>query len=80
MLSYSSPPVHTHPPPAHSGKRYFTWDKALFPDPAAMQNALAAKGRKMVTIIDPHLKKDSGYGVYQQAHEKGAFFVQTKVP
>jgi hypothetical protein len=44
-----------------------------------MQNALSAKGRKMVTIIDPHIKKDSGYGVYQQAHEKGSFFVQTKV-
>jgi hypothetical protein len=48
------------------GKRYFTWDKSLFPRPAEMQQKLAAKGRKMVTIIDPHIKRDSNYYVYQQ--------------
>jgi alpha 1,3-glucosidase len=41
-------------------KRYFTWDKRLFPDPVGMQNALAAHGRKMVTIVDPHIKADNG--------------------
>ncbi len=30
-------------------------------DPASMINKLAARGRKMVTIIDPHIKRDSGY-------------------
>ena len=35
------------------GKRYFTWDKHKFPKPAAMQNELAATGRKMVTIAQP---------------------------
>ncbi|KAH8053123.1 alpha-1,3-glucosidase [Aureococcus anophagefferens] len=35
------------------GKRYFTWDANLFPDPATMQDTLAATGRKMVTIVDP---------------------------
>ncbi len=55
------------------GKRYFTWDSRLFPSPAAMQERLAARGHKMVTIIDPHIKKDSGYRVYQEAHEKGLF-------
>jgi alpha 1,3-glucosidase len=42
------------------GKRYFTWDKALFPNPAAMQDRLAARGHKMVTIVDPHMKRDPG--------------------
>lgn len=55
------------------GKRYFTWDSRLFPNPAAMQEKLASRGHKMVTIIDPHIKKDSGYRIYQEAHEKGLF-------
>jgi len=59
------------------GKRYFTWDKFKFPNPKEMQAELVATGRKMVTIVDPHIKKDSGYKVYQEAHEKG-LFIKTK--
>lgn len=40
------------------GKRYFTWDYNLFPDPIAMQDALWKDGRRMVTIVHPHLKRD----------------------
>lgn len=57
------------------GKRYFTWDKAMFPNPVAMQEKLAARGRKMVTIVDPHIKIDTGYPVYQDAKEK-RFYVR----
>lgn len=53
------------------GKRYFTWDKVHFQDPVTMQQNIGAKGRKMVTIIDPHLKKDSGYDVYASAQSQG---------
>ncbi|KAJ3233308.1 hypothetical protein HDU81_002349 [Chytriomyces hyalinus] len=53
------------------GKRYFTWDKVKFPNPADMQNELAVKGRKMVTIIDPHLKQDDGYPVSKKAKDLG---------
>ena len=28
-----------------------------------MQEDLASRGRKMVTIIDPHIKRDPGYYV-----------------
>lgn len=49
------------------GKKYFTWDKSLFPNPIAMQEKIGAKGRKMVTIIDPHIKRDSGYHVHSKA-------------
>tara|TARA_B110001452_G_scaffold197556_1_gene167493 strand:+ start:670 stop:3537 length:2868 start_codon:yes stop_codon:yes gene_type:complete len=59
------------------GKRYFTWNKDKFPDPIAMQDELAATGRKMVTIVDPHIKKDTGYATYNEGHAKG-YFVQTK--
>ncbi|RKP36332.1 glycosyl hydrolases family 31-domain-containing protein [Dimargaris cristalligena] len=40
-------------------KRYFTWDPNHFADPVAMQTALAAKKRKLVTIVDPHIKNDA---------------------
>lgn len=54
-------------------KKYFTWDKRYFPDPLDMQNKIAAKGRKMVTIIDPHIKKDDNYPIYKSAQEENLF-------
>ncbi|KAJ3342819.1 hypothetical protein HDU93_000949 [Gonapodya sp. JEL0774] len=52
-------------------KKYFTWDSVKFPNPKDMLSKLAVKGRQMVTITDPHVKKDSGYFLYQEAQEKG---------
>ncbi|XP_078489948.1 neutral alpha-glucosidase AB-like isoform X1 [Ciona intestinalis] len=59
------------------GKRYFTWDTLKFPNPIKMQDDIAAKGRKMVTIIDPHIKTDSNYHIYREAQAKG-YFIQNK--
>ncbi|EDV29833.1 uncharacterized protein TRIADDRAFT_37096 [Trichoplax adhaerens] len=55
------------------GKKYFTWDSTKFPNPEDMQKSLAAKGRKMVTIVDPHIKRDSGYGIDQDASNQGRY-------
>jgi len=55
------------------GKRYFTWDSTLFPNPGAMQDKLAARGHKMVTIIDPHIKKDPAYWIHSEAVSKGLY-------
>jgi len=44
-----------------NGKRYFTWDEKNFPTPLEMIKGISQYGRKMVTIIDPHIKRDSGY-------------------
>lgn len=55
------------------GKRYFTWDKALFPDSAGMQNKLAERGRKMVTIVDPHIKRDANWRIHTEATSKGLY-------
>jgi hypothetical protein len=44
-----------------NGKRYFTWDSRTFPTPIEMQKSLSAHGRKMVTIVDPHIKRDDQY-------------------
>ncbi|KXN73806.1 glycoside hydrolase family 31 protein [Conidiobolus coronatus NRRL 28638] len=59
------------------GKKYFTWDFTKFPDPKAMQNTLGEHGRKMVTIVDPHIKRDDEYKTYKEATEKG-YFVQNE--
>ncbi|XP_010908477.1 probable glucan 1,3-alpha-glucosidase [Elaeis guineensis] len=55
------------------GKRYFTWDRVLFPNPKEMQGKLAAKGRHMVTIVDPHIKRDDSFYIYKEASEKGYY-------
>jgi alpha 1,3-glucosidase len=55
------------------GKKYFTWDKTLFPTPRNMQNRIAAKGRKMVTIVDPHIKRQAGYHVHTEAQNRGLY-------
>ncbi|XP_067170946.1 neutral alpha-glucosidase AB isoform X2 [Apteryx mantelli] len=59
------------------GKRYFTWDPSKFPQPRAMLQRLAAKKRKMVSIVDPHIKVDSGYRVHNEIRSRG-FYVKTK--
>ncbi|KAK9816687.1 hypothetical protein WJX72_003707 [[Myrmecia] bisecta] len=55
------------------GKKYFTWDPAHFPNPKALQDDLASRGRKTVTIIDPHIKRDNSYYIYDKAQKKGLF-------
>jgi len=55
------------------GKRYFTWDKNLFPNPEEMQKKLWSQGRRMVTIIDPHIKRDDGYHIHKEATSKGLY-------
>uniref|UniRef100_A0A7S3VF80 Glucosidase II subunit alpha n=2 Tax=Chaetoceros debilis TaxID=122233 RepID=A0A7S3VF80_9STRA len=55
------------------GKRYFTWDQHLFPDPMTMQKKLSDQGRKMVTIVDPHIKRDANYYIHKEATAKGLY-------
>eukprot|EP00047_Mylnosiga_fluctuans_P004388 m.234252 g.234252 ORF g.234252 m.234252 type:complete len:895 (-) comp12637_c0_seq1:37-2721(-) len=55
------------------GKKYFTYDTAKFNDPVAMQNELAITGRRMVNIVDPHIKRDSGYHIHTKASELGHY-------
>ena len=48
------------------GKKYFTWDPDTFPDPLGMQKHLDASERKLVVIIDPHIKNEDNYAVRDQ--------------
>uniref|UniRef100_A0A0P6J4H7 Neutral alpha-glucosidase AB n=1 Tax=Heterocephalus glaber TaxID=10181 RepID=A0A0P6J4H7_HETGA len=59
------------------GKRYFTWDPSRFPKPRSMLERLASKRRKLVAIVDPHIKVDSGYRVHEELRDQG-LYVKTR--
>lgn len=56
-----------------NGYRVFTFDKKHFPAPLKAMAKLNAKGRKVVPIIDPGVKFEKGYGVYERGHRAKAF-------
>ncbi len=55
------------------GFRCFTWDKKKFPDPKGMIQDLYEDGFKTVVMIDPGIKVDKDYWVYQEALENDYF-------
>jgi alpha-glucosidase len=55
------------------GFRCFTWDKKKFPDPKRMISELNGDGFKTVVMIDPGIKIDKDYSVYQEAMENDYF-------
>ncbi|KAH0541134.1 neutral alpha-glucosidase AB [Cotesia glomerata] len=57
-------------------KKYFTWDPNKFSNPTKMIQDLTNKHRKLVVIIDPHIKRDSGYFVHRDAEDNG-YYVKT---
>lgn len=55
------------------GFRCFTWDKERFPDPKKLLEDMKSDGFKLVTMIDPGIKIDRKYWVYNEANQKGYF-------
>ncbi|WP_025740470.1 glycoside hydrolase family 31 protein [Aquimarina pacifica] len=55
------------------GFRCFTWNKEYFPDPKRMVQELADDGFKTIVIIDPGIKIDEEYFVYQEAIKNDYF-------
>lgn len=51
-------------------KQYFTWDQDTFPDPLGMEKQLDGHERKLVIIVDPHIKNKVGYPVVEQLKSK----------
>ena len=47
-------------------KKYFTWDPNNFKNSKQMVEKLVARGPKLVTIVDPHVKKETGYRIYDE--------------
>ncbi|MBA2561017.1 MAG: DUF4968 domain-containing protein [Propionibacteriales bacterium] len=52
------------------GYRVFTWNTDAFPDAPGMLERLADSGFRVITIIDPGVKHDPGYWVFDEALER----------
>ncbi|XP_031443041.1 neutral alpha-glucosidase AB isoform X2 [Clupea harengus] len=59
------------------GKRYFTWDSHKFPTPQDMLQGIMDKRRKMVAIVDPHIKVDSSYKIHNEIRAQN-FYIKNK--
>ncbi|HMB62613.1 MAG TPA: glycoside hydrolase family 31 protein [Eudoraea sp.] len=55
------------------GFRCFTWDKTKFPDPKRMIRELNKNGFKTVVMIDPGIKVDRDYWVYDEGVKNDYF-------
>ncbi|KAK9871595.1 hypothetical protein WA026_012975 [Henosepilachna vigintioctopunctata] len=59
------------------GKKYFVWEPLKFGHPDQMLKNLTATGRHLVVIIDPHVKRESGYFLHEDALAND-YYVKTK--
>ncbi len=50
--------------------KVFTWDEEGFPHPEDMIDELHDRGFKVVTIVDPGIKEEEGYAVYESGIER----------
>lgn len=57
------------------GFRCFTWNRreGRFPNPGGLSSSLAKKGIKLMAIIDPGIKVDPDYEIYQRGKAGGVF-------
>ena len=55
------------------GFRIFIWDANRFPDPKQMTEKLMEQGFRIVTIVDPAIRKDADYHVYMEGAREGHF-------
>ncbi len=53
--------------------KVFTWDKDRFPDPGRMTDKLRELGFKLTVIVDPGIKAEKGYGVYERGMKENIF-------
>lgn len=57
--------------------KVFTWDKERFPDEKKTLKEIKDKGFKTVTIIDPGVKKEKSYSIYEEGL-KNKYFATDK--
>lgn len=53
--------------------KVFTWNKERYDDPKKLIEDLKEDGFKIVTIIDPGVKVEEGYPIYEEGVKKGYF-------
>jgi alpha-glucosidase len=51
------------------GFKVWTWDKSRYPDPKKLCAEAAQDGVKIVPIVDPGIKLEPGYGVFEEAQK-----------
>ena len=51
------------------GYRVFTWNKKLFPDTEETFQGLIEDGFRIVTIVDPGVKAEVGYSIFDEAQD-----------
>ncbi|MEY4310190.1 MAG: hypothetical protein RLZ71_116 [Actinomycetota bacterium] len=56
-----------------NGYRVFTWDTERYPSPAALMAELKSKGVRTITIVDPGVKYDPGYSVFDSGIARDVF-------
>lgn len=55
------------------GYRVFTWDRKRYPDPGGLLKQLRAEGFRTITIIDPGVKYEPGYPIFDEGCERNLF-------
>lgn len=55
------------------GYRVFTWHPKRFPDPKGLMASLRQNGFRTVAIVDPGVKVDPEYPIYQDGRSRGVF-------
>jgi alpha-glucosidase len=55
------------------GYRVFTWDAKKFPDVPAMVDKMRGERLRLVTIVDPGVKAEPGYAVFEEGRRRNVF-------
>ena len=55
------------------GFRVFTWDGSKFPDVPGMLGKMRAEKLRLVTIVDPGVKAEPGYAVFDEGRRRNVF-------
>ncbi len=55
------------------GYRVFTWNQSYFPDPKRMMTDLRKEGIRIIAIVDPYVKVDPDFWIYQDGVKNGYF-------
>lgn len=57
--------------------KVFTWDRTRFSDPKGMIERLHEKGFKVIPIVDPAIKVEKGYYIFDEGMENDYFLKKT---
>ncbi|MCF6165221.1 alpha-glucosidase [Furfurilactobacillus rossiae] len=55
------------------GYRVFTWDKNKYKNPKKLLSDLRKRGVRVIPILDPGVKQDDNYNIYQEGVKNGYF-------